>query len=82
MTKDAKRLFNTLTRAQQKTWAEVVRTGFEPVIIPDPKNKKKKILRRITCAHTKCGKNALVFKKCKTVLALCSSNHSTYLVKK
>ena len=82
MTKDAKRLFATLTRAQQVAWATIVKTGFEPVVITNPTNKKKKGLRRITCKHPKCGKNAFVFKKDKTVIALCSSKHPTYLVKK
>jgi hypothetical protein len=78
LSKDAVQLYKTLTRAQQEVWAISVKAGFKPVIIPDTKNKKKKVLSRITCKH-KCGKTAIVFKKGKTVFAVCSSKHATRL---
>ena len=80
MTKDAKRLFNTLTRAQQAIWARAIKAGYKPVVV-NSKNKKKKILRMERCMHIKCFKNAIVFKKGKKVYAVCSSGHFTRLEK-
>ena len=78
MTKDAKRLHKTLTKAQQAVWATAVKAGFKPVVVPD---KKRKVLRSMTCTNAKCGKRAFVFKKGKIVFAVCSSEHITRLSK-
>jgi hypothetical protein len=79
MKQEAKKLFGTLTRAQQEVWATAIKGGCEPVIV-DNKQKTRKVLYRITCSHSKCGRKALTFRSKKgVVFAVCSNKHVTRL---
>jgi hypothetical protein len=77
MSNEAKKLFATLTRAQQEVWGISVKAGFKPVVIPDAKIKDRKVLRKLVCK--KCGRNAIVFKNDNTVFAVCSNKHAVRL---